>query len=92
MRECGTDLLEQDDVYRVEGAAAATNILWRRQAPASWIDNLGDLWLLGGFNLSPTGHANAFNFWSCLLSQAKRAIQDEIELRAFWQVQFLAEA
>ncbi len=86
MRECGTDLLEQDGVYGVEGAAAANNILWRRQAPASWIDNLGDLWLFGGFNLSPMGQPNAFNFWSCSLSQVKRAIQDKIELGAFRQI------
>jgi hypothetical protein len=57
----GSDVINQDGVYGTQGAPAATNVPGGRQAGISWIDNSGNFWLFGGYNLSPSGQPNAFN-------------------------------
>jgi len=37
------------------------NVPGGRQASVSWIDNSGNFWLFGGYDLSPTNQPNAFN-------------------------------
>ena len=57
----GSSSTNQDGVYGTEGAASPSNFPGGRQAPVSWVDNSGNFWLFGGYNLSPTGQPNAFN-------------------------------
>ena len=57
----GSNLVNPAGVYGTQGTAAATNVPGGRQASMSWIDNSGNFWLFGGFNLSGSGQPNAFN-------------------------------
>jgi hypothetical protein len=66
----GSNALNQDGVYGTQNVAAATNVPGGRQASVSWIDNTGNFWLFGGYNLSSTGQPNAFNdLWEFTGSQ-----------------------
>ena len=57
----GSNLANQNGVYGAEGTAASSNVPGGRQSASSWVDNSGNFWIFGGFNLSPTGQPNAFN-------------------------------
>lgn len=57
----GSELVNSNGVYGVQGQAASTNVPGGRQASSSWIDSSGNFWLFGGYNLSPTGQSTAFN-------------------------------
>jgi hypothetical protein len=57
----GSNTQNQNGSYGVQGTPDPANVPGARQAPVSWIDNTGNFWLFGGYNLSQTGQPNAFN-------------------------------
>jgi hypothetical protein len=57
----GSNLFNPDGVYGTQGTPASTNVPGGRQAAISWIDNLGNFWIFGGYNLSSSGQPDAFN-------------------------------
>ncbi|MGB9404414.1 MAG: kelch repeat-containing protein [Candidatus Acidiferrales bacterium] len=57
----GSNVVNPDGVYGTKGTASATNVPGGRQASSSWIDNSGNFWLFGGYNLSGSGQPSAFN-------------------------------
>jgi hypothetical protein len=57
----GSNQTNQDGVYGTQGTAASTNVPGGRQASVSWLDNSGNFWIFGGYNLSGTGQPNSFN-------------------------------
>jgi hypothetical protein len=57
----GSNTINPSGVYGTQGTPAAANVPGGRQATMSWIDNAGNFWVFGGFNLDPMGNPNAFN-------------------------------
>jgi hypothetical protein len=57
----GSNSTGPSGVYGQLGTPAATNVPGGRQASVSWIDNSGNFWVFGGYDLSPTNQPNAFN-------------------------------
>ena len=57
----GSNQINQNGNYGVLGTPAATNVPGGRQASISWLDNSGNFWLFGGYNLSASGDPNSFN-------------------------------
>ena len=48
-------------VYGTLGVASATNVPGQRDAPVSWTDSSGNLWLFGGSGLDSTGALGGLN-------------------------------
>jgi len=42
-------------VYGVQGTPVAANVPGGRYSPITWVDNLGNLWMLGGYGVDATG-------------------------------------
>jgi hypothetical protein len=57
----GSKLTNQSGVNGTLGVPALTNVPGGREEPVSWIDNTGNFWMFGGFDLSPQNQPNAFN-------------------------------
>ena len=57
----GSNSTGPSGVYGQLGTPAPLNVPGGRQASVSWIDNSGNFWLFGGYDLSPTNQPNAFN-------------------------------
>jgi Galactose oxidase, central domain len=54
-----TNTINQDGVYGTVGTAGGGP--GGRQGAASWLDNAGNFWIFGGYNLSGSGQPDAFN-------------------------------
>lgn len=54
-----TNTMNQDGVYGTVGTAGGGP--GGRQGAVSWLDNAGNFWIFGGYNLSGTGQPDAFN-------------------------------
>jgi Kelch motif len=57
----GSNTTGPSGVYGQLSTSAPTNVPGGRQASVSWIDNSGNFWVFGGYDLSPTNQPNAFN-------------------------------
>jgi len=51
----GSNLVNSPATYGTQGVAAVGNVPGARQFAMSWLDALGNLWLLGGYGLDSTG-------------------------------------
>ncbi len=55
----GSKVINQDGVYGTVGTAGGGP--GGRQNAVSWVDNAGNFWIFGGYNLAADGTPNAFN-------------------------------
>jgi Galactose oxidase, central domain len=57
----GSDKVNAPGVYNTIGNPTALTVPGARQSSASWLDNSGNLWIFGGFDLNGTGQPDALN-------------------------------
>lgn len=61
----GSNLINQNAVYGTQGTGATSNNPGARSNAATWIDNAGNMWLMGGVGLIASGTATGVlnDFW-----------------------------
>jgi N-acetylneuraminic acid mutarotase len=84
----GSNFTNVNGVYGAQGTPSSTNVPGGRCSSATWTDNNGDLWLLGGFGFASTGPNNhlsdlwkysiANNQWTWVKGYNSPAIQQGI--------------
>jgi hypothetical protein len=57
----GSNTINQAGNYGTLGTAAPTNVPGGRETAAAWLDNSGNFWLFGGFDLDSKGNPAALN-------------------------------
>jgi hypothetical protein len=57
----GSKLINQSGVYGTQGMPAPNNVPGARLSQCGWIDPQGNLWLFGGFGVTPTGSEGNLN-------------------------------
>ncbi len=57
----GSNAVNASGVYGTQGVASASNVPGARSGAISWIDNSGNLWLMGGLGYGASGNAVSLN-------------------------------
>lgn len=57
----GSNVVGKGGVYGTKGTPASTNVPGARQASVAWLDNSGNFWLFGGYDIDSMQQQNALN-------------------------------
>jgi N-acetylneuraminic acid mutarotase len=57
----GSNIENAIGMYGTQGAPATTNVPGSRDYPVCWIDNIGNLWLFGGYGYNSIGNGGYLN-------------------------------